>query len=388
MVGSISSAELDESLLRFAIHARELSGLPLRTRAQGGVWHPPSRPEPPTALQFARILSTHVPCLINDGLKDRAKLWNEWKSTQYLQTRMGEERTFKVAITPNGRADDLVTIDNEGTTVFALPHEEDMTFQSFIDALHPTSFSGSGSSRIAYLQSQNSNLTTSESSFGPLLDDLVDSESDADTVSHPSWAAEAIGKLPEATNIWIGTSKNHYENVFLVVRGVKIFTVIPPTEAHFLSGEDQFYPLYQWQSSATSDSSSTAELELKSVPESHPTPWIPIDPLPPQTPARVPLRPQPPKHVQDRWDLYRSELDPLRIEVRAGQMLYLPAGWFHAVEQVEDSPLSSGKAGPGICLGINWWWESEVGDRWAWLSLSRELDRRVKGVFEDDEEMI
>lgn len=92
---------------------------------------------------------------------------------------------------------------------------------------------------IPYLQSQNSNLTSGAESgdFSPLLKDVADK--DGKTSLH--WADEALGHKLEATNLWIGTSKSytsmhrdHYENLFTVLRGTKIFTLYPPCEAYFL----------------------------------------------------------------------------------------------------------------------------------------------------------
>ncbi|KAE8210237.1 hypothetical protein CF327_g5880 [Tilletia walkeri] len=383
---AISQTDLDNTLLRFAVHTRQLTGIPLR-QSSSSQW-PPQLASPPP--HFTPILNTHTPIIINNTLNDRSRLWKEWQSTSYLISRMGGARYFPVALTPNGRADDLVSsLEEDDKIVFALPHEEQMNFQQLINALHPSPSSGKN---IAYLQSQNSNLTTSasgeqEGPFQPLLEDLLHSSSTGTTKPYPAWAEEAIGKAPEATNIWIGTSKSrssmhrdHYENLFLVVRGTKTFTVIPPTEAHFLSAEDTFYPLYQW----TPSSPTSTTLKLEPLPSHPSTPWIPIDPLTTPTP---PDRPTPHPQADARWTHFRSALDPLQITVHAGQMLYLPSGWYHAVEQTEDSPSNEGGGG-GICLGLNWWWEAEVGERWAWLSLVRELGRKTAGVYEEDEEMV
>jgi hypothetical protein len=95
---------------------------------------------------------------------------------------------------------------------------------------------------IAYLQSQNSNLTdNSAGDLSPLLEDLFVGDEHDHRTSSLTWADEALGKTPDATNLWIGTSKSktsmhrdHYENLFTVIRGTKIFTIYPPSEAYFL----------------------------------------------------------------------------------------------------------------------------------------------------------
>ncbi|CAD6967467.1 unnamed protein product [Tilletia controversa] len=163
--------------------------------------------------------------------------------------------------------------------------------------------------------------------------------------------------------------QDHYENLFLVVRRTKTFTVLPPTEGHFLN---TFYPLCQWTPDhfLSSSSETRPTLKLEPLPNLPPTPWIPIDPLPP-SPSNT--RPPAPLQAQTRYTKIFTRLSPLPIQVHAGQMLYLPLGWYHAVEQVEDiddsPPEQDGGGRPGICLG-------------------GALDRRAKGVFEQDEEMV
>jgi jumonji domain-containing protein 7 len=95
---------------------------------------------------------------------------------------------------------------------------------------------------IAYLQSQNSNLTDNGAGdLSPLLKDLEIDDGRGHQTTSLGWADEAIGCKPEAINLWIGTEKSrtsmhrdHYENLFTVIRGAKIFTLYPPSEAYFL----------------------------------------------------------------------------------------------------------------------------------------------------------
>lgn len=100
--------------------------------------------------------------------------------------------------------------------------------------------------------------------------------------------------------------RDHYENLFYTVRGKKIFTVFPPTEAHFLC-EGEPFEVYRHDS--------TEPYTLRPDPETPPTPWIPIDP----TEGADSVRNRP--HTR-----YAKGLKPLRIEVKEDEMLYLPAG--------------------------------------------------------------
>lgn len=105
-------------------------------------------------------------------------------------------------------------------------------FAALLRALHPSD----SRAPVAYLQSQNSNLTA-EAALQPLHADLL-----GDSGELPfAWATEALGKEAEAVNVWIGTQRSrtslhrdHYENLFHVVRGEKTFILYAPTERFFL----------------------------------------------------------------------------------------------------------------------------------------------------------
>jgi peptidyl-lysine (3S)-dioxygenase / protease len=57
------------------------------------------------------------------------------------------------------------------------------------------------------------------------------------------------------------------------------------------------------------------------------------------------------------------EVQPIHVEVRAGQTLYLPVGWWHQVEQSEE-----------VTIALNWWYDAETrGLNWALMSSLREV---------------
>jgi hypothetical protein len=89
------------------------------------------------------------------------------------------------------------------------------------------------------LQHQNSNLTEE---LPALLED-VDPEL--------PWASAAFGAAPEAVNLWIGDHrsattfhKDHYENMYVVLRGTKVFHLLPPTDCYRMALQVQ--PLAQY----------------------------------------------------------------------------------------------------------------------------------------------
>lgn len=349
---------MDAAALRLAIEARSLLGLPTEVRDCSTVWVD-TLASAPTALEFARHVVRHVPLLIDGCIDDRTGL-QRWQSTQYLIDAMGEE-PVQVSLTPDGRADDLQSLDERD--VFALPMEVPMTFAEFFAALRSINEAVTPRS-IAYLQSQNSNLTVKgESSSGDLSRLMSDvreinggsSKTHTSLCGSFAWADAALGTEPEATNLWIGTSKSrtsmhrdHYENLFTVIRGTKIFTLYPPCEAHFLC-EDKPYEVYQWHRAPN-------DLWSLQPSDSPATPWVPIDPsLPPDSARNVP------------HERFAKALPPLIVRVHAGQTLFLPAGWYHYVAQEGDKE--------GFCVCVNWWYDSKFAfsDRWALEEFVKEI---------------
>ncbi len=188
--------------------------------------------------------------------------------------------------------------------------------------------------------------------------------------------------LPQATNLWIGTSasktsmhRDHYENLFTVFRGRKTFLLYPPWENFFLVGSQEPQEVYKWARTTASASPSSPPgrwtLEPTDFP---PTPWLPIDPSLPATHPRNAAEPL--------YALSRSQLPPIRVDVCAGQTLYLPSGWYHHVSQEEDAEeLDAGEEGntgrQGICLCVNWWYEGQVDETWAWSNFAATLAAKV-----------
>ncbi|PWN29547.1 Clavaminate synthase-like protein [Jaminaea rosea] len=377
-----SQDQVDAAALQLAISARELLGLPVEAHEDGGFsssaptlpYHPPEVPASSiTPLSFAQKLACPSPLLIRGALQDRKAL-QQWKEPGYLVAKMGNKKV-KVSVTPDGRADDLKPLAGPGgqeKTVFALPAEAEMTFAELMSKVTTQSSQPSSShdpSPVYYLQSQDSNLTDSSTGAGdlsPLLQDLLDSEGRSDI----SWASEAIGSKPEAVNVWLGGSKSqssmhrdHYENLFFTVRGRKTFTVFPPFEAHFLC-EDPRRPFDVHRHSADLPHNLSATPE-EGTPA---TPWIPIDPtLPPDAARNRPNR------------RYAKGLKPLSIEVSEGEMLFLPAGWYHHVSQQADDRTER------VCIAVNWWYESQAafGPQWAMLDFIKAMG---DGVHDDDDD--
>jgi len=166
----------------------------------------------PTPIEFLRHnVMLNQPVVIRNGVK-HWKALSKW-SMEYLTDKIGNKEVT-VSFTPNGLADAPVG------EYFVLPHEEKIKFSKVADILHRNS-----ETDIAYVQNQNSN-------FLDEFDELL-----TDTEAEIPWASEAFGKQPDAVNIWLGNKhsitsmhKDHYENLYAVIKGSKTFILHPPTD--------------------------------------------------------------------------------------------------------------------------------------------------------------
>jgi len=192
---------------------------------------------------------------------------------------------------PHCKAKRTCTAVRDGT--FMQPLDVRLSYDKFVDLRRQSLASDVGA--VLYVQLQNSNLTQEEE-FSSLLADV-----DADV----SFASEALGRKPEAVNIWIGTHlsttslhKDHYENLYVVVTGKKHFTLYPPTDFPFLY--ERSFPTGRWQRDANDGS-------FHKVPDSPPAevPWIAVDPETPDF------------HAFPRF----AHAHPIQVTVSAGEMV-------------------------------------------------------------------
>ncbi|RDX53908.1 Clavaminate synthase-like protein [Lentinus brumalis] len=311
--------------------------------------------EAPTPLEFSRLVHIARPVLIKESAVPEADDPEKW-SKKWLSDMM-KDREISVAVTPNGRAD-AVTRGPDNKIYFAEPYTDKMTMQSFLDTLssgEQDSRAGTGG-EVHYLQSQNGNMFSATyydmsgnedpSEFEPLRD-FVPSEI--------PWCSEALEKSPDAVNLWIGDEKSvtsihsdPYENIYTVIRGAKHFTLLPPTEGWCL--QERRYPHATY-----SRSSASSELEL--------TPSAPSTPLVRWSSVADPTAP----------GALPAEAHPIHITVRAGETLYLPAGWWHYVRQ------------EGFTVAVNYWYDMEGrGMSWVWLNFLRGTEEPPLGNEEPD----
>lgn len=212
---------------------------------------------------------------------------------------------------------------------------------------------------VPYLSQQNDNL---RQHLPELLADIPKSLPLGDEV----FKSDVEGEL-EAVNLWIGDErsvssihKDHFENMYAVVSGEKTFTLFPPTDVAYLGRYAREYRTLRYAVKTQSDSSNSkdegvAEVEYSLDPpgsavtasnsssnsslalelraDGCPTErlqWLPLDPDDPEVTAKYPLL---------------GHAPPLRCTVRAGEVLYIPAMWYHRVSQT------------CLTVAVNYWYD-------------------------------
>jgi len=285
--------------------------------------------EKPTPLQFYKYVAANKPVIIKGLLQDWLAL-NKW-SKEYLIAKM-KDQLVTVAITPDGYADSIVN-----GPYFAQPLYEQMTLQQFFDRLDAAK---NEKREVHYIQLQNNSLNLE---FVDLTDDVP---------KHIPFVTEALGRDPEAVNIWIGEDhsvtslhKDHYENLYGVISGEKHFILYPPTDHHFLHEA--------WFRTATYQRDRKGNLELVPISDQEPIPWLPVDPLHPD---------------YDKYPRFKNA-KPIKVTVKAGEMLYLPSLYYHHVTQSAD--------GEGKCVAVNYWYDMDFDIKFAYFQFLKALSEKT-----------
>eukprot|EP01134_Creolimax_fragrantissima_P006338 CFRG6338T1 len=290
---------------------------------------------------------------------------HKWADDEYLCDAVGRDTEVTVALTPSGRADAVHLNTEDNVEYFVQPEERRMCLDDVLTQMRSRtgkekSISVDGVDEIEdtvlYVQTQNDNLS---SEFKNLSMDI---EPDID------WATKALGKAPDAVNLWIGTDlstsslhKDHYENLYVVVQGEKHFTLLPPTDVPYLHTKRYPTAKYKWNED-------TSMWSIQPQPEHSAVPWIPVDPNAPDL---------------DRFPQF-GHASPVRCTVRPGEMLYLPAMWYHQVSQTcsDGDPV----------IAVNYWYDMTFELKYCYwrmlesISEMEDVDTVKSGAFIEDED--
>jgi peptidyl-lysine (3S)-dioxygenase / protease len=177
-----------------------------------------------------------------------------------------------------------------------------------------------------------------------------------------AFARIALEKQADAINLWIGNElsvtslhKDNYENIYVQVRGQKHFVLLPPIEMPCTN--EQLLPKTRYRSVEGHSSTWPEDLTFDAGEEDCQVPvatWDPDDPL-------------------KRLSKYSHLSTPLRITLDEGDLLYLPAMWYHKVSQ------SSGVE--GFACAVNYWYDMEfAGGFWAANNFLRDVTNETGSI--------
>lgn len=263
------------------------------------------------------------------------------------------ELRLNVDVTPDGIGDCIRVLSN-GEKIFVLPETRPVPCTDFVNGLRLQQMQPNYSDQV-----NDQNIIYDDNNLPILSDSYLQSRKDIMYYSRqndclrrelPSltsifpksipFADEAFDAEPDAVNLWIGNEKSvssmhkdHYENLYCVSSGEKIFTICPPCDALFLRNITVPSANFNYDKESNS-----WIIQKHNEPNSHVI-WMESD-------------------VERLMDLSGQERDeylkkhpllehahPLRVNIRAGDMFYIPALWYHRVTQSEET------------VAVNYWYD-------------------------------
>lgn len=211
-----------------------------------------------------------------------------------------------------------------------------------------------GLNRVADEQVENDNLREEYSS---LL---------ADVPPDVPFARIALEKEADAVNLWIGNErsvtslhKDNYENLYVQVGGQKHFVLLPPIEMPCVNEQAITKARYEPADAPLSDGKGAFVVKPDENGESVPVAlWDPDEP-------------------EKRASEYSVLSQPLRVTLNEGDMLYLPAMWYHKVSQTAG--------GEGFACAVNYWYDMDFdGGFWTANELMRDVVDAKRHDTHDD----
>ena len=153
------------------------------------------------------------------------------------------------------------------------------------------------------------------------------------------FARIALQREPDAVNFWLGNSKSvtqlhkdNYENIYVQILGKKHFVLLPPVDAAAVCEKSCLAADHECNKTPGNDA---VELSLK-YDDSN---------------GRVPFPTWDPDEPCERATKFSKLAVAIRLTLNEGDMLYLPAQWYHKVSQSCNSE--------GICCAVNYWYDMD-----------------------------
>lgn len=296
--------------------------------------------EEPSPLEFMRYVARNRPFVVKKGAADwkARKRWN----VDYLKQVM-EGQIVNVSLTPHGNADSIVNLP-DGGSIFVKPYEKDEKFAKVLDAISaqaraPEERDGA---LIRYAQTQNDNL---RDEYTSLFSDVPPSI---------AFARVALEQGPDAVNFWLGSSasvtamhKDNYENVYVQILGQKHFVLLPPVDAPCVNEKEVLAGTYAPKHSVQAE----GEKEELVIQIDDPATYVPFATWDPDLP-------------HENTTPYSKYAQPMRVTLEEGDMLYLPALWYHKVSQSCNEE--------GLCCAVNYWYDLDFsGGFWSTAAFVR-----------------
>ncbi|RYN39343.1 hypothetical protein AA0113_g903 [Alternaria arborescens] len=288
-----------------------------------------------------RHVARNRPFVVRNGARDfkARKTWN----SAYLKDVM-RGQNVNVAITPHGNADSVVSLPLGGS-VFVKPYETEGPFQEVLEKIQRQEREEDYKGPTHYAQTQNDNLRNEYSTLF------------ADVPKSIPFARIALEQEPDAINFWLGNSysttalhKDNYENIYVQILGQKHFVLLPPVEAACVNEKSVLASTYTLKRNGDS-SSDTFEKKDMVIKVDEPEEYVPFATWDPDQ-RTINTTP------------YSQYSQPLRVTLEEGDMLYLPALWYHKVSQSCNEE--------GICCAVNYWYDLEFsGGFWSTANFVR-----------------
>lgn len=289
-----------------------------------------------------RYVALNRPFVIKNGAADwkARKRWN----AAYLKEVM-QGQTVNVSLTPHGNADSIVELAGGGS-VFVKPFERDEEFGAVLDGISAQGLSHSNSNGCArqkmiwYAQTQNDNLRDEYTSLF------------ADVPPSIAFARVALEQSPDAVNFWLGSAasttalhKDNYENIYVQILGKKHFVLLPPVDAPCVNEKQVLAGTYAPRGSRAGEGKEGGDVQGLAIQIDEPEAYVPFATWDPDVPER-------------NTTPYSQYAQPMRVTLDEGDMLYLPALWYHKVSQSCNDE--------GLCCAVNYWYDLDFsGGFWS-----------------------
>ncbi|KAI0426175.1 phospholipase A2 [Xylaria sp. FL1042] len=299
--------------------------------------------EEPSPLEFMRYVARNTPFVVRRGAQDWTAT-RTWDAAYLCSTLAGHK--VNVAVTPYGNAD-APTPDGRGRTVFAKPHEEDHEFSEFLEFLMRQEKTGSldeehragQPDEVRYAQTQNDNLRHEYITLFSQVEKSI------------AFARIALERDPDAINMWIGNSRSvtalhrdNYENIYVQIAGRKHFVLLPPLFQPCVNEQDLEPATYvraqNGDRAKVDEGVGSLVLRMDKTADENGDEAL-----------KVPFATWDPDTPEVHATPYSHLAEPMRVSLDPGDMLYLPAMWYHKVSQ------SCSK--DGICVAVNYWYDIE-----------------------------